>query len=146
MGQILRDYGEESNWRSLQTKIVKARLDGGLHSTGELVELVKSTSGKSGNYICRLGYGWLIWSALHHLDGSTISLKNCLFFIINLHYIRKTSFLAFYFIYLSYLIMIFFFFITLIWNFFKQITVRTSQGCVLLTTPTTQSSSHGKFL
>ncbi|KAJ8616873.1 hypothetical protein MRB53_013059 [Persea americana] len=52
VGRILRDYGEESNWRSLQTKIMKARLDGGLHSTGELVQLVKSTSGKSG----RLGW------------------------------------------------------------------------------------------
>ncbi|XP_058078790.1 uncharacterized protein LOC131227101 [Magnolia sinica] len=48
VGRILREYGEESNWRSLQTKIVKARLGGGLHSTGELVKLVQSTSGRSG--------------------------------------------------------------------------------------------------
>ncbi|XP_077217314.1 mraW methylase family protein [Tasmannia lanceolata] len=48
VGRILREYGEESNWRSLQTKIVKARLGGGLHSTGELVNLVQSTSGRSG--------------------------------------------------------------------------------------------------
>ncbi|KAL5995003.1 hypothetical protein ACLOJK_025061 [Asimina triloba] len=47
LGRILREYGEESNWRSLQTKILKARLDGGLHSTGELVQLVQGTSGKS---------------------------------------------------------------------------------------------------
>ncbi|KAF5207530.1 Ribosomal rna small subunit methyltransferase h [Thalictrum thalictroides] len=42
VGRILREYGEETNWRHLQNKIVKARLDGGLHSTGELVNLVQS--------------------------------------------------------------------------------------------------------
>ncbi|KAM5566224.1 hypothetical protein ABKV19_019943 [Rosa sericea] len=44
VGRILRDYGEESNWYSLQNKIVKARLQGGLHSTGELVDLIKSAT------------------------------------------------------------------------------------------------------
>ncbi|XP_062224654.1 uncharacterized protein LOC133923265 [Phragmites australis] len=41
LGRILRDYGEESNWQSLQKKIVKARAMGGLHSTRELVELIQ---------------------------------------------------------------------------------------------------------
>lgn len=44
VGRILREYGEESNWRSLQNKIVKARLFGGLHSTGELVDLIRKTT------------------------------------------------------------------------------------------------------
>lgn len=44
LGRILRDYGEESNWRSLQNKIVKARLSGGLHSTGQLVDLIRSST------------------------------------------------------------------------------------------------------
>lgn len=44
LGRILRDYGEESNWFSLQKKIVKARLAGGLHSTNELVDLIRSSS------------------------------------------------------------------------------------------------------
>ncbi|KAK1276745.1 hypothetical protein QJS04_geneDACA004186 [Acorus gramineus] len=49
LGRILREYGEESNWRHLQNKIVKARLGGGLHSTSELVSLVqKTSSAKSG--------------------------------------------------------------------------------------------------
>ncbi|XP_010252141.1 PREDICTED: uncharacterized protein LOC104593820 isoform X2 [Nelumbo nucifera] len=47
VGRILRDYGEESNWHCLQTKIVNARLCGGLHSTGELVDLVRSMTPKS---------------------------------------------------------------------------------------------------
>ncbi|OVA15758.1 Ribosomal RNA small subunit methyltransferase H [Macleaya cordata] len=47
VGRILRDYGEENNWRSLQTKIVKARLKGGLHSTSELVNLIRGTTPKS---------------------------------------------------------------------------------------------------
>lgn len=42
VGRILRDYGEESNWYSLQNKIVKARQKGGLHSTGDLVHLIQS--------------------------------------------------------------------------------------------------------
>lgn len=53
VGQILREYGEESNWRFLQTKIVKARLTGGLHSTRELVDLIRSTCGRSGRQ------GWI---------------------------------------------------------------------------------------
>ncbi|OMO91102.1 S-adenosyl-L-methionine-dependent methyltransferase, MraW [Corchorus olitorius] len=44
VGRILRDYGEESNWRFLQNKIVQARLQGGLHSTGELVDVIRSAS------------------------------------------------------------------------------------------------------
>ncbi|KAF4404171.1 hypothetical protein G4B88_014627 [Cannabis sativa] len=49
VGRILRDYGEESNWYSLQNKIVKARSRGGLHSTSELVGLIRnSTSGSRG--------------------------------------------------------------------------------------------------
>ncbi|KAL6549726.1 hypothetical protein OROMI_020214 [Orobanche minor] len=44
VGRILRDYGEESNWFSLQKKIVKARLTGGLHCTHELVDLIRSST------------------------------------------------------------------------------------------------------
>ncbi|XP_010555458.1 PREDICTED: uncharacterized protein LOC104824957 [Tarenaya hassleriana] len=44
LGRVLRDYSEESNWYSLQNKIIKARLSGGLHSTGELVDLIRSMS------------------------------------------------------------------------------------------------------
>ena len=50
MGRILRDYGEESNWYSLQNKIVKARSRGGLHSTGELVDLIRKSSGGRGTF------------------------------------------------------------------------------------------------
>lgn len=48
VGRILRDYGEESNWQSLQKRIVKARAMGGLHSTGELVKLIQRTCTSSG--------------------------------------------------------------------------------------------------
>lgn len=48
VGRILRDYGEESNWRFLQNKIVSSRTCGGLHSTSELVDLVRRTSARSG--------------------------------------------------------------------------------------------------
>ncbi|KAL4319177.1 hypothetical protein GQ457_18G000410 [Hibiscus cannabinus] len=44
VGRILRDYGEERNWRLLQNKIVQARLLGGLHSTGELVDVIRSAT------------------------------------------------------------------------------------------------------
>ncbi|KAL1208985.1 hypothetical protein V5N11_034476 [Cardamine amara subsp. amara] len=44
LGRVLRDYGEESNWHLLQNRIVKARLNGGLHSTGELVDLIRGMS------------------------------------------------------------------------------------------------------
>ncbi|CAH2056734.1 unnamed protein product [Thlaspi arvense] len=44
VGRILREYGEESNWYSLQNKIVRARQKGGLHSTGELVDLIRSAT------------------------------------------------------------------------------------------------------
>ncbi|CAL1362447.1 unnamed protein product [Linum trigynum] len=42
VGRVLRDYGEESNWRLLQNKIVLARLKGGIHSTTELIDLIRS--------------------------------------------------------------------------------------------------------
>lgn len=44
LGQILQEYGEESNWRVLLKKIVQARNHGGLHSTGELVDLIRSVT------------------------------------------------------------------------------------------------------
>ncbi|KAK4854579.1 hypothetical protein QYF36_026189 [Acer negundo] len=44
VGRVLREYGEESNWRVLQNKIVQARLQGGLHSTGELVDLIQNAT------------------------------------------------------------------------------------------------------
>ncbi|XP_022729114.1 uncharacterized protein LOC111284613 [Durio zibethinus] len=44
VGRILRDYGEESNWRLLQNKILQARLQGGLHSTGELVDVIRGVT------------------------------------------------------------------------------------------------------
>lgn len=47
VGRILRDYGEESNWRSLQNKIARARLNGGLHSTSELVGLIRNTTARA---------------------------------------------------------------------------------------------------
>ncbi|KAJ8773408.1 hypothetical protein K2173_028585 [Erythroxylum novogranatense] len=45
IGKILREYGEESNWHLLQRQIVQARLRGGLHTTGELADLIRSSSG-----------------------------------------------------------------------------------------------------
>ncbi|KAF8389189.1 hypothetical protein HHK36_025882 [Tetracentron sinense] len=54
VGRILREYGEESNWRCLQNKIVKARSGGGLHSTRELVDLVQKTTPRS-----RGRQGWI---------------------------------------------------------------------------------------
>ncbi|XP_008801423.2 ribosomal RNA small subunit methyltransferase H isoform X1 [Phoenix dactylifera] len=54
VGRVLRDYGEESNWRFLQKQIVGARADGGLHSTAQLVDLVRSTSAGSGGR-----HGWI---------------------------------------------------------------------------------------
>ncbi|XP_031111688.1 uncharacterized protein LOC116015677 [Ipomoea triloba] len=47
VGRILRDYGEESNWHFLQNKIVKARLSGGLHSTGQLVDLIQNSTSRT---------------------------------------------------------------------------------------------------
>ncbi|CAK7346951.1 unnamed protein product [Dovyalis caffra] len=44
VGRILREYGEESNWRWLQKKVVQARQQGGLHSTGELRDLIQGTT------------------------------------------------------------------------------------------------------
>ncbi|KAJ8544071.1 hypothetical protein K7X08_025689 [Anisodus acutangulus] len=52
VGRVLREYGEERNWYSLQNRIVKARLHGGLHSTNELVDLIKnSTSRTKGGFL-----------------------------------------------------------------------------------------------
>ncbi|WOL08524.1 hypothetical protein Cni_G17277 [Canna indica] len=48
VGKVLRDYGEEGNWKVLQKQIMQARTTGGLHSTNDLVELVKRVSSKSG--------------------------------------------------------------------------------------------------
>lgn len=60
VGRILRVYGEESNWFSLQNKIVKARSQGGLHSTGELVDLIrKSTPGFKGKHCSFSSYDFL---------------------------------------------------------------------------------------
>ncbi|GMH10737.1 hypothetical protein Nepgr_012578 [Nepenthes gracilis] len=47
VGRILRDYGEETSWYSLQNAIVKARLQGGLHSADELVEIIRITTSRS---------------------------------------------------------------------------------------------------
>ncbi|MCD7449931.1 hypothetical protein HAX54_002456 [Datura stramonium] len=52
VGRVLREYGEESNWYSLQNRIVKACLHGGLHSTNELVDLIQnSTSRTKGGFL-----------------------------------------------------------------------------------------------
>lgn len=64
MGRVLREYGEESNWRLLQNKIVRARLRGGLHSTGELVDLIQSvTPGMRGpfcSFVCLLPFSYIV--------------------------------------------------------------------------------------
>ncbi|XP_050215009.1 uncharacterized protein LOC126666091 [Mercurialis annua] len=55
VGRILREYGEERNWHLLQKKIVQARLRGGLHSTGDLVDIIRSMS-----HVTRVGrQGWI---------------------------------------------------------------------------------------
>ncbi|XP_021744464.1 uncharacterized protein LOC110710467 [Chenopodium quinoa] len=46
VGKILQEYGEESNWYSLQNKIVKARLGGGFHTTGDLVDLIRGSTSR----------------------------------------------------------------------------------------------------
>lgn len=53
VGRIIRDYGEESNWRLLQKKIVNARSFGGLHSTNDLVQLIQKLSfnGSGGSFL-----------------------------------------------------------------------------------------------
>lgn len=48
VGKVLREYGEESNWQFLQNQIVEARAKGGLHTTDELVHLVRRASSNSG--------------------------------------------------------------------------------------------------
>ncbi|XP_027164182.1 uncharacterized protein LOC113764470 isoform X2 [Coffea eugenioides] len=47
VGKVLQEYGEESNWYHIQNKIVKARLHGGLHSTAELVDLIRSSASRT---------------------------------------------------------------------------------------------------
>ncbi|PKI63805.1 hypothetical protein CRG98_015789 [Punica granatum] len=47
IGRILREYGEESNWFSLQNKIDRSRNTGGLHSTRELVKLIQNSTPRS---------------------------------------------------------------------------------------------------
>lgn len=54
VGRILRDYGEESTWQYLQNKIVKARLEGGLHSTADLADLIRKSSKIKGGR-----HGWI---------------------------------------------------------------------------------------
>ncbi|KAG6387854.1 hypothetical protein SASPL_153048 [Salvia splendens] len=44
LGRILRDYGEESNWFTLHKRIVRARSTGGLHTTRQLVDLIRNSS------------------------------------------------------------------------------------------------------
>ncbi|CAN1136999.1 Pentatricopeptide repeat-containing protein At1g77405 [Linum perenne] len=45
VGRVLGDYGEESNWQVLQNKIVLARSNGDIHSTAELIDLVRGVMG-----------------------------------------------------------------------------------------------------
>ncbi|CAI9094796.1 OLC1v1030591C1 [Oldenlandia corymbosa var. corymbosa] len=52
VGKVLREYGEESNWHRLQKKIVNARLHGGLHSTAELVNLIRSSTCGTRGLVC----------------------------------------------------------------------------------------------
>ncbi|XP_042003402.1 ribosomal RNA small subunit methyltransferase H-like [Salvia splendens] len=44
LGRILRDYGEESNWFTLHKRIVRVRSTGGLHTTHQLVDLIRNSS------------------------------------------------------------------------------------------------------
>ncbi|XP_042460165.1 ribosomal RNA small subunit methyltransferase H-like [Zingiber officinale] len=55
VGKVLREYGEESNWQFIQNQIVEARAQGGLHTTDELVHLVRRASSKSGGKVDSLG-------------------------------------------------------------------------------------------
>ncbi|XP_042446322.1 ribosomal RNA small subunit methyltransferase H-like [Zingiber officinale] len=55
VGKVLREYGEESNWQFIQNQIVEARAQGGLHTTDELVHLVRRASSKSGGKADSLG-------------------------------------------------------------------------------------------
>jgi hypothetical protein len=64
VGRILRDYGEENNWHSLQKQIVKARENGGLHSTGELVELIQRKCSVSRGMGCHFHDGTARWHSL----------------------------------------------------------------------------------
>ncbi|CAN1268756.1 Ribosomal RNA small subunit methyltransferase H [Linum perenne] len=48
VGRVLRDYGEESNWKVLQNKIVLARSNGGIHSTAELIDLIRGVTHDAG--------------------------------------------------------------------------------------------------
>ncbi|XP_042410280.1 ribosomal RNA small subunit methyltransferase H-like [Zingiber officinale] len=51
VGKVLREYGEESNWQFIQNQIVEAHEQGGLHTTDELVHLVRRASSKSGGMV-----------------------------------------------------------------------------------------------
>ncbi|GAB4837640.1 hypothetical protein Ancab_002490 [Ancistrocladus abbreviatus] len=87
VGRILQEYGEESNWYSLQNKIVKARLKGGLHSTTDLVDLIRTTTSRTSGG----RQGWIKTSArvfqalriavndeLRTLEASLHACFNCL--------------------------------------------------------------------
>lgn len=73
IGRILRDYGEESNWNYLSKMIVDARAKGGLHSTSELVDLVRKTSARSGG-----GHGTLCVKFLFNLLMLCVLDSKCL--------------------------------------------------------------------
>ncbi|KAK9138751.1 hypothetical protein Sjap_009345 [Stephania japonica] len=59
VGRILRDYGEENNWRLLQTRIAEARFSGGLYTTRDLVNLVQRSSPKRAGHIPKWRQGWI---------------------------------------------------------------------------------------
>ena len=78
MGRILREYGEESNWYPLQNKIVKARSRGGLHSTGELVDLIRNSTYGSRGRLPQIFVAVL---------SPSLSLKFFFFLIIKVYYL-----------------------------------------------------------
>ncbi|XP_042404613.1 ribosomal RNA small subunit methyltransferase H-like [Zingiber officinale] len=51
VGKVLCEYGEESNWKFIQNQIVEARAQGGLHTTDELVHLVRRASSNLGENV-----------------------------------------------------------------------------------------------
>lgn len=84
MGRILQDYGEESNWRSLQNKIVEARSHGGLHSTSDLVDLIKRASRPmKGRSLCSSNFLFVETCSILLLDARSINelvgVEYCLF-------------------------------------------------------------------
>ena len=44
VARVLCDYGKERRWKQLARKIVEKRVAGGIHSTSELVELIRGSS------------------------------------------------------------------------------------------------------